>query len=562
MLVRNQKSAIDNLNSRGSAATCFLLTTGCRLLTTVSVILAVLFIAGGVSKAQDVTADLSENGVVRIKNTRGGVQVDVWNERNVSIKAVVEGAEPRRSPIVIQRTENFLSISISSAVPASQRVNLELRVPARSLLEITSNDGGVTVKGSPKAISVLTVSGDIRFEAAELNNALVSMQTTSGNITSPKTSSEARSDRGNSVQYRTGDGSTSVRLRSGKGSIFLITEGGDTAAGSDKANSDKAKPPPTLIGAAGGKPSAGTPANPSSSPEELDEGDTVRVDTEIVTMNVSVVDRGTSRGLTGLTQSDFRLYEDNAEQQINHFESSGAPFDLVLLIDLSGSTREVVKLIRAAAQSFVDAARPADNIAIITFARAPVLVSSLTNDRTLLRQRIDTIDTAEGDTKLYDSIDFAMSEALKGSGKSRRTAIVVMSDGLDGTLPSVKGDGSKIDYKELLGRVQEFDGVVYTIWLDTTYESLSDEDTQPEDFDLGHDRLEEMATTGGGLFYEVKAIADLAGAYERVVADIGTVYSLSYRPTNRARDGKWRAIRIVLARPNAVARGKRGYNAN
>ena len=110
--------------------------------------------------------------------------------------------------------------------------------------------------------------------------------------------------------------------------------------------------------------------------------------------------------------------------------------------------------------------------------------------------------------------------------------------------------------------MREFDGVLYTLWLDTTYEPLSDLDIQDETFDLAYDRMEELSQAGGGLFYEVEKLEDLADAYERVVADLGTVYSLSYRPTNRVRDGHWRAIRVTLAQPNAVARGKRGYYAN
>jgi VWFA-related protein len=104
--------------------------------------------------------------------------------------------------------------------------------------------------------------------------------------------------------------------------------------------------------------------------------------------------------------------------------------------------------------------------------------------------------------------------------------------------------------------------VLYSLWLNTEYESLSPLDTQPEAFDAGHDRMKEMAETGGGIFYEVERLDDLAGAYEQVVADLGTVYSLAYRPSDKTRDGKWRAIRVNVARPTAVARGKRGYYAN
>jgi VWFA-related protein len=98
--------------------------------------------------------------------------------------------------------------------------------------------------------------------------------------------------------------------------------------------------------------------------------------------------------------------------------------------------------------------------------------------------------------------------------------------------------------------------------VETEYSSLSPLDIQPETYDLAHDEMEQLAEAGGGIFYEVEKLEDLSDAYERVVADLGTVYSLSYRPTNRLRDGKWRTIRVAVARPNAVTRGKRGYYAN
>ena len=320
---------------------------------------------------------------------------------------------------------------------------------------------------------------------------------------------------------------------------------------------------PELIGVENAKRSAGTPATEPAN-EEISEGDVIRVDSQLVTLNISVIDRGTNRGLMGLGQSDFHLFEDGQEQRIVLFESASAPFDMVLLIDLSGSTREVVKLIRAAALRFVEAARPNDRIAVITFAGAPTIVSELTADRELLRQRIETIDTARGDTKLYDAMNFAMNEVLKQSKNSRRTAIVLMSDGLDGAIPGISGQqGSvKCSWPETLRNIQEFDGVLYTLWLNTEYEAMSPLDTQPEAFDMGHDRMKEMAEAGGGIFYQVERLADLAGAYEQVVADLGTVYSLAYRPTNNARDGRWRGIHISVNRPNAVPRGKRGYYAN
>ena len=341
------------------------------------------------------------------------------------------------------------------------------------------------------------------------------------------------------------------------GTVQVLTESGEVLFATE------AREKPELIGPENAKRPAGTPATPTEN-TEISEGDVIRVDSQLVTLNVSVIDRSTNRGLMGLGQTDFRLFEDGQEQRIVQFESSAAPFDMVLLIDLSGSTRDVVKLIRAAALRFVDAARPNDRIAVITFAGEARIISELTADRDLLHQRIETIDTARGDTKLYDATNFAMNEVMKQSKNSRRTAIVLMSDGLDGTIPGISGQqGSvKYSYPETLRNVQEFDGVLYTLWLNTEYEAMSPLDTQPEAFDMGHDRMKEMADAGGGIFYPVERLTDLAGAYEQVVADLGTVYSLAYRPANSARDGRWRAIRISINRPNAVPRGKRGYYAN
>ncbi len=289
----------------------------------------------------------------------------------------------------------------------------------------------------------------------------------------------------------------------------------------------------------------------------------MRVDSQLVTLNMSVIDRNTNRGLMGLGRSDFKLFENGAEQQILQFESSAAPFDLLLLIDLSGSTREKVALIRAAALRFVNAARPFDRVGVVSFAGKPTVVSPPTLDRQVLRERISAIDTAAaGDTKLYDATDFAATLLLRESQNKRRTAIVLMSDGLDGSIEGVQGDGSRLPYQDLLSRVQEFDGVLYTLWLNTRYVALHERDTQPEAFDDAYDQMQELASVGGGLFYEVQRLEDLAGAYERVVADLGTVYSLAYRPSDKARDGKWRAIKVTVNRPAALARGKRGYYAN
>jgi len=472
-------------------------------------ILGLIFLAAfspATAHADDeIRIDFPAGGQLKVRNDFGDITAEIWKNNHIAVSAVIGGdgsARFTRSPILIDNRGSLVTISVvRRPIDPAVPIHLKIKVP---------NDADIT----------------------------------------------ARSGQGTkSSELHVGNGGRKIDIQTQTGEIFLVNAiGVEFTVPTPKQ--------PELAGTNNSKSAAGTPAEAVTN-DEITEGDVIRVDSQLVTLNISVIDRGTNRGLLGLGQSDFKLFEDGQEQRIVQFESSSAPFDLMLLIDLSGSTREVVKLIRAAAIRFVEAARPADRIGVITFAGEPALVSSFTADRQLLRQRIETIDTARGDTKLYDAANFAMEEVLKESKKLRRSAIVLMSDGLDGTIPGVSGQqGSRQTYPETLRNIQEFDGVLYTLWLNTEYEAMSPLDTQPEAFDAGHDRMKEMAGAGGGVFYEVERLTDLAGAYEQVVADLGTMYSLAYRPSNSTRDGRWRAIRIGVNRANAVPRGKRGYYAN
>lgn len=539
-----------------------------KFLSSVLIAVAASLVAPLMVSAQSVDegirADLPENNVLMVENARGNVSVQVWGERYVSVATIVKGEKPKGAPVSVQRTDEALTIKVSpQAVGMLTRVDLILRIPERARARVAASVGEIKLQGVPAELSARNLSGNIRADFSLPTDADIQADAPTGKVVhnlpvlKEQTGAPQNSER--TFHLSLGAGSKPVRLRSERGQVVLNATAEVNAAA---APAENPRQTPTLIGAEQSKPGVGTPSTPLTSPEEVDEGDVVRVDTELVTLNISVIDRSTNRGLKGLAQNDFKLFEDGKPQDLVHFESANAPFNLILLIDLSTSTQEKIALVREAALRFVNAARPEDRIGIITFANTPIVASTLTNDRALLRERINAIEQPKGSTKLYDSLDFAMNEVLKESKDSRRNAIVLMSDGLDSVLPNVDGDGSTLDYNELLSRVREFDGVLYTLWLDTTYEPLSALDIQDETFDLAYDRMKEMAEAGGGIFYEVEKLEDLADAYERVVADLGTVYSLSYRPTNRERNGKWRAIRVAVAQPNAVARGKRGYYAN
>ncbi|HVF43097.1 MAG TPA: VWA domain-containing protein [Pyrinomonadaceae bacterium] len=541
---------------------------------------------------------LARGGTVEIDNRRGGVRVEVTGGEQVELSAVEQGAaanapakvargrgaartksrapQRRLMPVSVQRVGDSLKIAVTrAATAAAPRVDLTVRVPAYASLQVATSDGPLDVAGLPAALSAQTISGDLTLSLPVPPDADLTAQSLNGSVSvaGGVDAAGARAVRGK-FQTRLGSGSARVNLFSGRGRISLEVFDGEANARVRTSGENQ-----TSLGRGGAgdapprvketpdsapfKPALQKP-EPAETPQEVDDDEVVRVESDLVTVNVSVVDRASGRGMAGLTASDFHVYEDNVEQRVEHFESAEGPFDLLLLLDLSGSTARVTDTIRAAARRFVESTRARDRVAVVAFAGDAQLVSPLTADRAALYSAIGRVARPEGDTRLYDAVGYALEYMTRTQDPARRRAVIVLSDGLDSTLPNVTGRGSALAYEELRSRAQEFDGILYAVWTDTEfYEAFSPEDIQPETYDLAHDRMKELADAGGGAFYEVERLEDLAGAYERVVADLGTVYSLSYRPTNKRRDGLWRAIRVRLPRlPAAVARGRRGYLAN
>ena len=511
----------------------------------------------GNDASQGLQMEFPSGGQLRIENDLGGITAESWSQKYVYDTAMGEAGSSRLSSVVIENGNQGFVIRVRRrpGAPVSP-IDLSVKFPESARVEIETGNGKVSLRGIPSSVTVKSLAGDLNVELPESANADIVARATKGSVKSEM--SQSLTENGHLLQTRLGNGAQTLRLNSESGNITLSVLSNSRDFGAEPAIRKSSEPALSEVPTK----AAGTPA-PSLNIQDVDEGDVVRVDSQLATLNLSVIDRDTNRGVVGLTQSDFRLFENGVPQQILQFDSSSAPFDLLLVIDLSGSTRDRLKLIRAAALRFVDAARASDRIGVITFAGQATVVSPLTLDRQTLHERISAMDTAAGDTKLYDAIDFAASQSLENAKNRRRTAIIVMSDGLDGSIPGVQGDGSKLPYEELLSRIGEFDGVVYTLWLNTKYVALNEKDTQPEAFEEGYDEMKELADTGGGVFYKVERLEDLAGAYERVVADLGTVYSLAYRPADKTRDGKWRSIRVnIISRPAAIARGKRGYYAN
>jgi len=287
----------------------------------------------------------------------------------------------------------------------------------------------------------------------------------------------------------------------------------------------------------------------------------IRIDSDLVDLKVSVLGASAAVAAPLLEQKDFIVLEDGKPQDIVFFAAADAPFDLVLLLDLSGSNSKKLKMIRNSAKRFIDSARPIDRIALVSFTDRPALYSSFTLDRKKLKKSIDDMDEAIGGTNFWDSLNYVLSDMVGGLG-SRRSAVVVMTDGIDNALPDVPGPGSDITFEALLENIRGSESIIFPIYLDTEEENVKHYHVPRSAYARAREQLSLIANSCGTTLYKAAKLQDLDQLYGQIIRDLSTVYSIGYRPSNRNLDGKWRTVEVQLPqRPELLARTKRGYYA-
>lgn len=305
------------------------------------------------------------------------------------------------------------------------------------------------------------------------------------------------------------------------------------------------------------------------------QDDPIKVDSAIVRVNVGVVDQR-GRPMMSLDRGDFKVFEDGSPQDIIRFENASAPFSVVMLLDMSGSTKSFRQNIRLSAARFLDALSPQDRVAVVEFYSKINLLNDFTTDRTAAMNSI-TVANGAGDTDLYKALTFALDRLSRE--QSRRKAIVVLTDGVDTQMrnedrkllsalqPEAMATALRPEASESLNRIlsrSDLQGVtIYPLALPTGSPARLADPTplQVALYSAARSRLRLIAERTGGTLNEIERLDQMATLYAAVAADLRTLYTIEYQPTNLRRDGKWRTIRVDVTSPELVSRSRTGYFA-
>jgi VWFA-related protein len=315
----------------------------------------------------------------------------------------------------------------------------------------------------------------------------------------------------------------------------------------------------------------------TSSLRAQEPDDVVRTDVSLVQLNIGVVDsRG--RAVTSLSQNDFAIYEDGVKQSIAQFEPTNAPFSLVLLLDMSGSTISFRQQLKLATSRFLDALGPEDRVAVVQFNAKVKRLSGFGESRRDTAYAINIADGA-GETHLYEALKFGLKE-LEQEHK-RRKAIVVLTDGLDTQMRNIdrRAVANAQTDEEALNAIKPETSASLNAVLNAadrqgvTIFPLALPSGDPKRlpipgpditgiYSAARTRLESVANRTGGRLTEINRLDQMSRLYAEVAANLRTLYTASYQARgDRPRDGKWHEIKVEVLNPELIARTRPGYYA-
>ncbi|MEO6588377.1 MAG: VWA domain-containing protein [Pyrinomonadaceae bacterium] len=315
-------------------------------------------------------------------------------------------------------------------------------------------------------------------------------------------------------------------------------------------------------------------ADKTNSTENVnDDEDTITVDTDLVNIPVSVFDRN-GLYIPNLQKSDFKIFENGKEQEIDYLATSDKPFTVILLIDTSPSTQYKIEEIQEAAIAFTNQLKPQDNVMVIEFDGNVHVLTEITNDRQKIYKAIKRADFGSG-TALYDAVDFSLRKRLdKIEG---RKAIVLFTDGVD-------TESRKATFDSTLYMSQESEAMIFPIYYNTFLQNIgigggtvmsnpfpfpgtiggssqnTGRGTSSEEYVLGKKYLEDLAaSTGGRVFRPESTPGGLTTAFEGIAEELRRQYNIGYYPQETGKPGESKKVRVRVNRPNLVIRSRDSY---
>jgi Ca-activated chloride channel family protein len=272
-----------------------------------------------------------------------------------------------------------------------------------------------------------------------------------------------------------------------------------------------------------------------------DDDDVVRVEADLVVLNATVTD-AEGRYVHKLRRDDFRVFEDGREQPISLFSVEETPFAAAILLDTSGSMEGRLSLARAAAIRFLDGLRETDVAAVYHFGAEVEQLQDFSPGRDLPPLAYGL--SSKGMTALNDAVVRAARDLA--ARPEKRRAIVVLSDGAD--------TKSAATTERALDEALKVNAVIFTV-------NMADPRTDPRDRLPATGALKLFAEKSGGRYVSTPGGRALSEAFQGIVQELSNQYTIGYRPTNRARDGRWRSVEVKVSRQEAKARTRSGYRA-
>jgi Ca-activated chloride channel family protein len=268
----------------------------------------------------------------------------------------------------------------------------------------------------------------------------------------------------------------------------------------------------------------------------IEQGQSIHVDVELALVNVTVTDPH-DRLVTGLEADNFRIFENNVEQEIQYFSSEDVPISIGVIFDLSGSMANKVGKAKEAALQFFKTANPQDEFFLVSFNEHAELTSAFTSSVEDLQSHLLS-SSAKGRTALLDAIYLGLSEMR--SARNAKRALLIISDGGD--------NHSRYRENDIKRLAREADTQLYAVGL---FDPLGYRSRTPEELN-GPSLLSEVTELTGGRAFDVENVNELPDIAAKIGAELRNQYILGYRPSNKSHDARWRKIKVKLRAPKGL----------